>query len=125
MAFVADNSVVLGQTRRTPTGTETLQREQAMDFITVGQMRTDSARAWDKIAAGEELVILRKGKPIAIIVATQPSEVDNMLRALRAASFDAALKKKHRHAAATGLGAINPEIPTVRKARGERNASGH
>ena len=96
-----------------------------MDFITVGQMRTDSARAWDKIAAGEELVILRKGKPIAIMVATQPSEVDNMLRALRAASFDAALKKKHRHAATTGLGAINPEIPTVRKARGERNASGH
>ena len=92
MAFVADNSVVLGQTRRAPTGTEPLQREQAMDFITVGQMRTDSARAWDKIAAGEELVILRKGKPIAIMVATQPSEVDNMLRALRAASFDAALK---------------------------------
>ena len=96
-----------------------------MDLIAVGQMRTDSARAWDKIAAGEELVILRKGKPIAIIiVATQPSEVDDMLRALRAASFDAALKK-HRHAATTGLGAINREIPTVRKARGERNASGH
>lgn len=96
-----------------------------MDFITVGQMRTDSASAWDKIAAGEELVILRKGKPIAIMVATPPSEVDNMLRALRAASFDAALKKKHRHAATTGLGAINREIPTVRKARGERNASDH
>ena len=96
-----------------------------MDFVTVGQMRTDSARVCGKIAVGQELVILRNGKPIAIMVVTRPSEVDDMLRALRAASFDAALKKTHRHAATSGLGAIDPEVPAVRKARGQRDASGH
>ena len=95
-----------------------------MDFITVGQFRTDSAGVWEKIAAGQELVILRSGKPIAIMVATQPSEVEDMLRALRAASFSSALKKMHRPAATSGLGAINPEVPAVRKARGQRDASG-
>ena len=59
-----------------------------MDFITVGQMRTDSARVWDKIAAGQELVILRKGKPIAIMVATRPGEIEGKLRALRAARVE-------------------------------------
>ena len=99
-----------------------------MDFITVGQIRTDSARVCGKIAVGQELVILRNGKPIAIMVVTRPSEVDDMLRALRAlraASFDAALKKTHRHAATSGLGVIDPEVPAVRKARGQRDASGH
>lgn len=96
-----------------------------MDFITVGQVRTDSAKVWDKIAVGEELVILRKGKPIAIMVAAQPSEVEDMLRALRAARFDAALKKTHRHAATPGLGAIDPEILSGCKTRAERDASGH
>ena len=59
-----------------------------MDFVTVGQIRTDSARVWDKIAAGEELVILRSGKPIAIMVATRPGEIEGKLRALRAARVE-------------------------------------
>lgn len=64
-----------------------------MDFVTVGQMRTDSTSVWEKIAAGEELVILRKGKPIAIMVATRPCEIEDKLRALRAARFAAALAR--------------------------------
>lgn len=59
-----------------------------MDFVTVGQMRTNSARVWDKIAAGQELVILRSGKPIAIMVATKPCEIEAKLRALRTARFE-------------------------------------
>ena len=101
-----------------------------MDFVTVGQLRTDSAKVWDKIAAGEELVIMRKGKPIAIMVATQPCEVENNLRALRGARFDAAMQERQRHAAEHALDrmtpvAINAEIPAARKAHGESDASGH
>ena len=69
-----------------------------MDFITVGQFRTDSAGVWEKIAAGQELVILRSGKPIAIMVATQPCEIEEKLRALRAARFAAALLGTQHHA---------------------------
>lgn len=101
-----------------------------MDFVTVGQLRTDSATVWDKIAAGEAFVIMRKGKPIAIMVATQPCEVENNLRALRAARFDAAIQERQRHGAkVTWAGippvAINAEIPTARKALGECDASDH
>ena len=69
-----------------------------MDFITVGQMRAESAKVWVKIAAGEEIVIMRKGKPIAIMVATQPCEIEEKLRALRAARFAAALPGTQHHA---------------------------
>ena len=65
-----------------------------MDFISVGQLRTDSARVWDKIAAGEELVILRSGKPIAIMVATQPCEIEEKLRAVRAARLERLLAEQ-------------------------------
>lgn len=101
-----------------------------MDFVTVRELRTDSARVWDKIAAGEEFVITRNGTPFAIMVPTLPSEIESNLRALRAARFGAALREMQRHAAATGLDQmtleeINAEIAAARKERREREASGH
>lgn len=65
-----------------------------MDFVTVGQVRTDSARVWDQIAAGQELVILRSGKPIALMVAARPCEIEGMLRALRAARLERLLAEQ-------------------------------
>ena len=101
-----------------------------MDFVTVGQMRTDSARVWDKIAAGEEFVITRNGTPFAIMAPTKPSEVESNLRALRGARFGAALREMQRHAAKTGLDKmtlkeINAEIAAARKEIREREAGGH
>ena len=69
-----------------------------MDFVSVGQLRTDSAKVWDKIAAGEEFVILRRGKPFAIMVATRPCEIEAKLRVLRAVRFAAALPGTQYHA---------------------------
>ena len=101
-----------------------------MEFVTVGELRTDSARIWDQIAAGKEFVITRNGKPFALMVPTKPSEVESNLRALRGARFGAALDEMHRHAAETGLDKItlediNAEIAAARKERGERDAGGH
>ena len=101
-----------------------------MDFVTVRELRAESGKVWEKIAAGEELVITRNGKPFAIMAPTQPSEVEDKLRALRAASFGAALRAMQRHAAKTGLDKmtleeINAEIAAARKERREREASGH
>ncbi len=99
-----------------------------MDFVTVRELRTDSARVWDKIAAGEEFVITRNGTPFAIMAPTKPSEVESNLRALRAARFGAALREMQRHAAKTGLDKmtlkeINAEIAAARKEIRERDAS--
>ena len=101
-----------------------------MEFVTVRELRADSAKVWEKIAGGKEVVITRNGTPFAIMVPTQPSEVESNLRALRWARFDAALKEMHRHAAETGLDKmtleeINAEIAAARKERSEREASGH
>ncbi len=101
-----------------------------MEIVTVGKLRTDSARIWEQIAAGKEFVITRNGKPFALMVPTRPSEVESDLRALRSARFGAALKKLHRHAAETGLDKmtledINAEIADVRKERRGREARGH
>lgn len=101
-----------------------------MEFVTVGELRTDSARIWDQIAAGEEFVITRNGTPFALMVPTRPSEVESDLRALRGDRFGAALQRMHRHAAEAGLDKmtleeINAEIAATRKERRERDAGGH
>lgn len=100
-----------------------------MDFVTVRELRTDSARVWDKIAAGEEFVITRNGTPFALMVPTKPSEVEGKLRALRAASFGTALRAIQRQAVDKGLDQmtldeINSEIAAARRERREREAGG-
>ena len=100
-----------------------------MDFVTVRELRTDSARVWDKIAAGEEFVITRNGTPFAIMAPTKPSEVESNLRALRAARFGAALAEQHKRSVALGLHKttmkeINAEIALARKDKRARNAGG-
>ena len=100
-----------------------------MDFVTVRELRTDSARVWDKIAAGEEFVITRNGKPFAIMAPTLPSEVESNLRALRAARFGRLLAEQHKRSVELGLDKmtldeINAEIALARKEMRESNASG-
>jgi antitoxin (DNA-binding transcriptional repressor) of toxin-antitoxin stability system len=107
-----------------------LEQEHVMEFITVGELRTNSTKVWDQIAAGKEFVITRDGMPFALLVPTKPSEVENDLRALRGARFAAALKETHRHAVETGLDKmtleeINAEIAAARKEIREREAGGH
>ena len=101
-----------------------------MDFVTVRELRTDSARVWDKLAAGEEFVITRNGTPFAIMVPTRPSEVEDKLRALRAESFGAALRELQGQAKKAGserltLDEINAEIGAARTERRAREAGGH
>jgi hypothetical protein len=39
-----------------------------MDFVTVRELRSESAKIWAKLEAGEEMAITRNGKPFAILV---------------------------------------------------------
>lgn len=99
-----------------------------MDFVTVRELRAESAKVWDKIAAGEEIVLTRNGKPFAIIAPTQPSEVESNLRALRAARFGRLLAEQHQRSVALGLDKmtmdeIDAEIAQVRKVVRKSSAS--
>ena len=100
-----------------------------MDFVTVRELRAESGKVWEKIAAGEEIVITRNGKPFAIMAPTQPSEVEDKLRALRTASFGRLLAEQHKRSVALGLDKmtldeINDEIALARKEMRKRNAGG-
>jgi|GEM_PF-4902141 len=52
-----------------------------MDFVTVGELGSKSVQVWGKFEAGEEMVVTRNGKPFAILVHTDPSELEETLRA--------------------------------------------
>lgn len=101
-----------------------------MDYVTVRELREKSGEVWQRIEASEEIVVTRNGKPVAILAPTQPSQVEDQLRALRAARFGAALKAVQAQAVAQGLdkmsqAQINAEIAAARKERRERQARAH
>ena len=87
-----------------------------MDYVTVRELRAESGKIWDRIAAGEEIVVTRNGKPFALLLHTEP------LRAHRAARLGAVLDRIHAHVDAQGLNRITAkeieaEIAAARKER--------
>jgi len=101
-----------------------------MDFVTVRELRAESAKVWAKIEAGEEVVITRNGKPFALLLNTKPEELESTLRAVRGERFAATLRKMHKHSEQQGLSGmtmeeIDAEIALARKEKRERNAGGH
>ncbi|CAG0959951.1 hypothetical protein BURK2_00676 [Burkholderiales bacterium] len=100
-----------------------------MDFVTVRELRAESAKVWERLEAGEEIVITRNGKPFALLVHTEPERLEETLRALRAERFAATVRKMQRHAVSLGLDKmtmeeINAEIALARKERKAAGASG-
>lgn len=100
-----------------------------MDFVTVRELRAESGKVWEKIEAGEEIVITRNGKPFALLVHTEPARLEETLRAIRAARFGAALDALRRHAREQGLDKmtmeeIDAEIAAARRERRKRAQSG-
>jgi len=98
-----------------------------MDFVTARELRAESARVWEKLEAGEEIVVTRNGKPFAVLVHTEPQELEATLRALRWARFDRLLAEQHKRAAELGLDKmtmdeIDAEIAAARRERRERDA---
>jgi antitoxin (DNA-binding transcriptional repressor) of toxin-antitoxin stability system len=93
-----------------------------MDFVTVRELRSESAKVWKKLEAGEEMVVTRNGKPFALLVHTEPEQLEQTLRAIRAERFAAMVRKMHQYAVAHGLDKmtmeeIDAEITQARKER--------
>lgn len=99
-----------------------------MDFVTARELRAASAKVWKKLEAGEEIVITRNGKPFAVLVHTEPQELETTLRALRAERFAATARKMQRQAVEQGLDKmsmeeIDAEIAAARKERRQGHAN--
>jgi len=98
-----------------------------MDFVSARELRSESAKVWEKVRAGEEMVVTRNGRPFALIVHVEPNEIEEKLHALRWSRFNRLLADQHKRSRDSGLDstdmdAIDAEIAAVRKAR--RDAGG-
>lgn len=80
-----------------------------MDYVTVREMREKSGEIWQRVEAGEEFVVTRNGKPIALLVHTEPAEVEERLRLLRAAQFGSVVRRIQQHAQASGADLLTEE----------------
>jgi antitoxin (DNA-binding transcriptional repressor) of toxin-antitoxin stability system len=90
--------------------------------VTVRELREKSGAIWQRVEAGEEFVVTRNGKPFALLVHTEPGEVEAALRAHRAARFGAVLDRIQARAQETGADRlteeeIQAEIDAVRRER--------
>ena len=104
-----------------------------MDYVTVRELREQSGKVWQRIEAGEEIIVTRNGKPFALLLHTEPAEVEAALRAHRAARLGAVLERLQAQARQSGAAkmtqkAVQEEISaarTQRPAKGKRAPAEH
>ena len=94
-----------------------------MDFISVRQLRTESAAVWEALAASKDLVVTSNGKPIAVLSATSAEGLEASLAALRQARAQLAVASMQQRARESGadrltLDDVNAEIEALRSQRG-------
>ena len=93
-----------------------------MDFVSIRQLRTESAAVWEALAASKDLVVTSNGKPIAVLSATTATTLEASLAALRQARAQLAVAAMPRSAKETGadqftLDDVNAEIEAARRQR--------
>ncbi len=93
-----------------------------MDFVSVRQLRNESAAVWKALAASRDLVVTSNGKPIAVLSATTATTLEASLAALRQARAQLAVTAMQRRAKETGadqftLDDANAEIEAARRQR--------
>ncbi|GMV02180.1 MAG: type II toxin-antitoxin system prevent-host-death family antitoxin [Burkholderiaceae bacterium] len=96
-----------------------------MDYVTVRDLREKSGEIWQRVEAGEEFVVTRNGKPIALLVHTEPTAVEDRLRALRLGRLAELVRAIQADARASGASLLtDEELQTeIASSRRERRAS--
>lgn len=93
-----------------------------MRFVTVRELRGQSAAVWKALAEERDLVVTSNGKPIALLSATSGEFLEESLGALRRARAQAATAAMQQASLKTGtdqmsLDDINAEIAATRAER--------
>ena len=99
--------------------------EVGMDYVTVRELREKSGEIWQRVEAGEEFVITRNGKPFALLVHTEPTAVEDRLRALRLSRLAELARAIQEDSQASGAGLLTEEDiqAEIDAARRERRSS--
>ena len=93
-----------------------------MRFVSVRELRGQSASIWKELAEVKDLVITSHGKPIALLSATSEETLEESLVAVRRARALAAVTAMQQASVEAGtdrltLNEVNAEIGAVRKSR--------
>lgn len=93
-----------------------------MRFVTVRELRSQSASVWRRLAEEPEIVITSNGRPVAILSAISPGGLEESLAALRRARSLYAVEAMQVQSVASGRhrmsqDALEAEIAAVRKDR--------
>lgn len=93
-----------------------------MKFVTVRDLRANSARVWKELQQEGELVVTSNGRPVAIVTPTDERQLEQSLRDLRQARALRAVRQMQTAARDAGkdrlgLKEIDAEIAAVRRAR--------
>ncbi len=93
-----------------------------MRFVSVRELRGQSAAVWKTLAREKDLIVTSNGKPIALLSAMSGETLEESLSALRRARSQAAATAMQQASVRTGadrlsLQDINAEIDATRRQR--------
>ncbi len=93
-----------------------------MNFVSVRELRNNSASIWKSLESQKDLVVTSHGRPIAILFETSSEDFEASLLALRQARAQLAVARMRQSALRSGasqlsLDEINEEIREVRQQR--------
>ncbi len=96
-----------------------------MKFLSVRDLRGNSARVWRELASEREMVVTSNGRPVAMLVAVDESSVEQSLAAWRQVRATQAIADIQRESVRKGadrlsMDDIDAEIKEVRQARRKR-----
>ncbi|MBU4257183.1 MAG: type II toxin-antitoxin system Phd/YefM family antitoxin [Candidatus Omnitrophica bacterium] len=96
-----------------------------MQFITIRDLRSKSAKIQRELPQEKEMVLTSNGKPIAILTATSADRIEESLAMIRQVRAMRAVDSMQRRSMEAGTGRmsleeINKEIATVRRERQAR-----
>lgn len=93
-----------------------------MKFLSVRDLRGQSAKVWKELPGEREMVITSNGRPIAILAAINESNLEEALSAFRTARAVEATAHLQRRSVEQGTDRISPEDidSEIKAARGKR-----
>lgn len=93
-----------------------------MEFANIAELRQNAARVFDRVRRSGEVVILRNGRPVGLLVAADTESIDPLRVATQRTRAQLATGRLRARAQRQGLDRLPPaEIDAlIRKTRGER-----
>lgn len=93
-----------------------------MRFLSVRELRGNSARIWEELPTEREMVVTNNGRPVAILTTVGESDVEESLAAIRRARATSAVMLLQKRSVQRGLDKIRQdeieaEIAAVRRNR--------